>query len=295
MRALVTFAFALTLLPNALTAQNAPAEQPRPEFRYQNGDISLEDGIAQLKLGTAFRYLDPKQTSTLLEAWGNPPNPDTLGMIFPAELDPLSESGWGVIVTYEEDGYVDDEGAEKIDYDDLLEEMQRDIRASNKQRVESGFDAIELVGWAEAPRYDATSHKLYWAKDLSFGNEDGHTLNYNIRVLGRRGVLVLNAVSSLAQLAEIKPSMTSLLSAVEFHPGYRYTDYLPGKDKLASYGVGALVAGTLASKAGLFKGLIAALLATKKLVAVGLVALFAFLSRLVKGRQAKPEEPIEPA
>jgi hypothetical protein len=37
-----------------------------------------------------------------------------------------------------------------------------------------------------------------------FGSEGDHTLNYNIRILGRRGVLVLNAVSGMKQLDAIR-------------------------------------------------------------------------------------------
>lgn len=45
------------------------------------------------------------------------------------------------------------------------------------------------MGWAEPPSYDAPAHKMYWAKDLLFSGNTEHTLNYNIRILGRRGVL----------------------------------------------------------------------------------------------------------
>ena len=59
------------------------------------------------------------------------------------------------------------------------------------------------------PSYDAAAHKLYWAKELMFGTDMDHTLNYNIRVLGRRGVLVLNAVAEMKQLAVIRTRRTT--------------------------------------------------------------------------------------
>ncbi len=53
---------------------------------------------------------------------------------------------------------------------------------------------------AAPPRYeDAATHKLYWAKELNFEGDSGDTLNYSICMLGRKGVLELNAIASIDQ------------------------------------------------------------------------------------------------
>lgn len=267
---------------------SAPAgpEKLDAELRYQTGTVQVADGRATFNLGPEFRYLDPKQTARLLtEGWGNPPGDETLGMILPANLSPLSNEGWGVIITYEEDGYVDDKDAEKVDYSELLREMQKSTLEENKERAKAGYEPMQLVGWAEPPYYDKATNKMYWAKDIKFGDAPVDTLNYNIRVLGRRGVLVLNAVSTVDQLASVKTSMQQLLPAVEFNPGHRYADFIPGKDKMAEYGIGALVVGTLAAKSGLFKVLIAGLLAAKKFVILGIAALGAWLRKMFKKKE----------
>src|SRR6185436_3404448 len=137
--------------------------------------------------------------------------------------------------------------------------------------ADEGFKAVKLVGWAEPPSYDAATHKLYWAKDLVFGSNTQHTLNYNIRILGRRGVLVLNAVSGMDLLPTVRGESKSLLAAVEFNEGHRYTDYLPGKDKAAAYGVAGLIAGAAAAKLGLFKLLWVGILAFKKVLLVAVM------------------------
>lgn len=284
----VLWAILAIALATAAAAAPAPGGTETPEefnakLKYQQGTIELGSGLATLNLGSAFRYLDPDQTErVLVNAWGNPPDNKTLGMILPADLSPVEENGWGVIVTYEEDGYVDDKGAETIDYTKLLQEMKEGETKINEERAKQGYEAVQLVGWAEPPRYDRASHKLYWAKDLKFGSNPEHTLNYNIRVLGRRGVLVLNAVSGMNQIGSIKTSMQALLPQVEFNQGHRYADFIPGKDKVAEYGIGALIAGTLAVKTGLFKALLAGLLAFKKLVVVGIAAAGAFLRKIFK-------------
>jgi uncharacterized membrane-anchored protein len=154
--------------------------------------------------------------------------------------------------------------------------------AENKEREAQGYERVTLVGWAAAPRYDAATHKLYWAKELNFGGSPANTLNYDIRVLGRKGVLSFNAVSSMEHLAEVEEGMKQVLGFAEFVPGQRYADFNPGTDRLAAYVLGALVAGKLAAKAGFFKLALAALLGAKKLVIVALIGLGALLMKFFR-------------
>jgi len=289
----------------AVTGVTTPASgqeglgSTREEFEaklgYQSGVIKLNNGLATLDLPPTFRYIGPEGSKRLLEkAWGNPPGAadGVLGMLVPSDISPLSDSGWAVVVTFDEDGYVDDKGAESIDYTKLLHEMQASTSEDNKRRAKEGYEAVTLVGWAEPPTYNPTTHKLYWAKELQFGDAPVHTLNYNVRVLGRRGVLVLNAVAGMPQLEEIRTSMTSVISFVEFGEGHKYTDYVPGTDKLATYGVAGLVAGVVAAKAGFFKLLLAGLLAAKKLIIIAFVAMSAFIRKWwAKFRGEEPAPP----
>ncbi|MES2742700.1 MAG: DUF2167 domain-containing protein [Pseudomonadota bacterium] len=234
----------------------------------QKGKITLPGQIATLDLPDGFGYLAPAETErVLVDAWGNPPGMATLGMILPADVSPASAAGWGVIVTYDKDGHVKDDDADGIDYDDLLEEMQEGVRDHNAERKKRGYPSMHLFGWAERPRYDKASHKLYWAKELGLDGEQVHSLNYNVRVLGREGVLVLNAVAGMHQIAEIRTEMQRVTAFTEFVPGKRYADFNGATDKLAGYGIAALVAGgAAAAKLGLFGKLFALLLAFKKIV-----------------------------
>jgi len=284
-------------VPIAASAQTPPrqtttAEEFEAKLGYQSGDVILENGMATIHVPRSFRFLGPEGSRRLLvEAWGNPPDSaeDVLGMLVPSAVSPLSDEGWGIVITYNDDGYVNDSDAGKINYANLLKEMQEDAAAANEDRKTQGFETVTLVGWAEPPHYDAAAHKLYWAKDLMFGSEGEHTLNYNIRILGRRGVLVLNAVSGMKQLEAIRAQTGTILPAVEFNEGHRYSDYLPGTDKAAAYGIGGLILGGVAAKAGFFKLLWVGLLAAKKFVVAGLVALVAFLRRLFR----KSPEPTQ--
>ncbi len=256
-------------------------------LKYQQGQIHLKDGLADINLADTFRYVDPAGTEVLLTGiWGNPPSGKmSLGMIVPSGFDPLSSNAWCVIINYQEDGYVKDNDAEKINYPKLLTQMQDGTRQASTERVKNGYPPIELVGWATPPRYDKQTHKFYWAKELKFGEtREENTLNYNLRILGRKGILVLNAVSSMSQFPQIEQATPELLGMIDFNAGNRYADYTPGVDKMATYGLAALVAGGIAAKAGLFKGLLLAILALKKFLIIGVIAIIAFVKKIIYGR-----------
>jgi uncharacterized membrane-anchored protein len=250
------------------------------QLSYQTGDVSVGDDLATLHLGEKFRFIGPSDAEKVLVAWGNPPGSEALGMIFPAGGAATAEDSWAVVVTYSEEGHVEDDEAKDIDYADLLKDMKSDTEEANAEREKAGFGIVHLVGWAEAPHYDEKSKKLYWAKELDFGGPE-HTLNYDIRALGRKGVLELNAVASMTQFALVKKEMPAVLGSVEFKQGMRYADFDPDMDTVAAFGIGALVAGKVAAKAGLFKLLIGGLLAGKKFIAAGLLALGALAKKLM--------------
>lgn len=257
-------------------------------FAWHTGEILLGNGFARLRLGPEFRYLEPDEAKRVLEElWGNPPGEPTWGMVFPADLGPFDEECWAVVLRYEAEGHVADDDAAEIDYDELLASMQSGAREENEARAAAGFGTLEIVGWAERPHYDAAQHELFWAKELQFSDAPVRTLNYDVRLLGRKGVLSMNAVADMDALDVVRRGMAELLGSVEFTEGNRYEDFDSSVDQLAAYGIGGLIAGKLALKAGLFKGLLALLVASKKLVLVALVALAA-LARRFLGRK-RPE------
>jgi uncharacterized membrane-anchored protein len=265
----------------------AQLKELEAKLEYKTGEVTLKGNLAKLKVPENFRYLGPKDANIVLsQMWGNPEGDDTLGMLMPTEFGPLDEDGWAVVITYTDDGHVKDSDADKIDYSDLLKDMQKDTREYNAERKKEGYPTIELVGWAAPPHYDKATHKMYWAKELKFDDGEENTLNYNIRVLGRRGVLVLNAVSSMSQFATIEKHTPEIVGMVEFTEGNRYADFNDKTDKVAAYGLAALVAGGVASKAGFFKVLWLGLLAGKKFVIIGLIGLVALAKKIFGNKDA---------
>ena len=295
---LVPAAAALLLVQVALAADPAPvpldpaarraaARKIADTVKYQKGDITLNGGVAKIAIPEAFRFVDPAGASTVLnKLWGNPGKAETLGMIVPKGFDPLGEGNWAAVLSFDDHGYVKDDDAAKIDYADLMNDMKKGTEEANKERVKEGYEPVTLVGWATPPRYDAATHKLYWAKEIKFGDASENTLNYNIRMLGRRGVLVVNVVGGMHQLKEVETATPALLAMVNFQEGHRYADFNASTDKVATYGLAALVAGGVAAKVGLFKGLWIGLLALKKFIIIGVLAVAGYLKKFFAGRKS---------
>ncbi|SDL54316.1 Uncharacterized membrane-anchored protein [Catalinimonas alkaloidigena] len=259
--------------------------QINESFRYETGEVTIGDDLARIQVPEGYRFLDAEQSKYVLsDLWGNPPDESTLGMLVPDGYGPASDDmPFAVEISYSEEGYISDEDAEDLDYEDLLEEMQEDARTANQQRQEAGYPTVELVGWAAPPFYDLANKKLHWAKELRFEGMDQNTLNYNIRVLGRRGYLVLNAIGNIHALPAVQQDADKILASVDFTEGNRYADFNPELDKVAAYGIGGLITGKILAKAGFF----ALLLKFWKVLAAGVAGVFYFLKRrLFGGTQA---------
>lgn len=238
----------------ALSAEIGAIGELEASLSPQAGIITLGDGLATIDVGENLVYLNPDDTNRVVQAWQNPPMPNTLGMLIPTDRSLFGDTNWAVILTYAEDGWVDDADADDLDYDELLEEMQSDTRTENTAREEMGLPRMRLVGWAEPPHYDTNTHRLSWAKRLetNYEGELVTNLNYATRVLGRRGVLELNAVAGIEMLEEIRGQMGEVLGRVGFEPGHRYEDFDADMDDVAAYGIGALILGKFPGKAGFF-------------------------------------------
>jgi uncharacterized membrane-anchored protein len=254
-------------------------------FHYQiSGKVPL-GLIATLDIPKGFKYLDGGQAASVLhDVWKNPYS-ESLGMLLPEDKSPFLPNCWAVEITYEEDGHIKDDDAKDIKYDELLKQMQQQITESNPERLKQGSKAIQLTGWAETPYYDPHAHKLFWAKKLKEVNDSLEFLNYNIRILGRKGVLVLNAIGGLDQLPDIKQQTPTMLAATNFTSGNTYEEFNSSVDKVAAYGIAGLIAGGILAKTGLFAKLGLFLLKFLKPIIVGIGALFTGVARFLKGRK----------
>lgn len=259
-------------------------------YTYDTGSIPIAEGVATLTIPDGYKFMNAEQSrQVIVDVWENPPSvaESVLGMIMPADAGVLDNT-FTFVLEYDPMGYVSDEDADDIDYTELLVEMQKDDAEDNRERREAGYEGLELVGWAAPPYYDKERKVLHWAKEFHADDAESNSLNYNVRVLGRKGVLILNAVGGMDQLSDVQVAIPAVLNMASFNEGYTYEEFDSNVDEVAAWTVGGLVAGKVLAKAGI----LALILKNIKLVIIALGAGGAALWKFFGGR--KKDEPTPP-
>jgi uncharacterized membrane-anchored protein len=267
--------FALALMTQFAQAQSE-AQLAEIKAAYEEADKVKQAGPfevkmldqAVLRIPAGQIFIPNPTASRILRAMGNTSDDSLLGVIFPA-----GDENWFVVARYEKAGYIKEDDAKEWNADDLLKSLTEGAEAGNVARREKGIREMQVVGWAEKPAYDANNHRLVWSaisKD-KVGVDEDPGVNYNTYALGREGYISLNLVTSLKEVATQKAVAQNLLGNLEFTDGKRYADFNASTDKVAEYGLAALVAGVAAKKLGLFAVILAFL---AKFAKVGLLALF---------------------
>jgi uncharacterized membrane-anchored protein len=261
-------------------------------FHYRTGKVMIGKNLATVDVPPGCLFLDPAESRILMEdIFGNMPNKETLGILLSDTPDMFTGCAWLVELTYNDDGHVDDDDAKDINYDDLLKEIREQTDAASIERVKQGYESVRMIGWAKKPFYDAIHKKLHWAKELSFGGSEYHTLNYNIRVLGREGYLEMNIISEMSRLSTVDKDIGKILQSTNFIKGSQYADFNSDTDKLAEYGIGGLILGGILVKTGFFAKIGIFLLKIIKPLIIGIIALFAFIGKkLFRKKEAKTDE-----
>jgi uncharacterized membrane-anchored protein len=167
--------------------------------------------------------------------------------------------------------------------------MKSEQELANAERQKLGYDQLHLVGWASKPFYDKENKVLHWAKELDVDGSEEHTLNYDVRVLGRKGVLSLNAVASIKDLEEVRKNVPAILKMSNFEAGYKYSEFNPDIDEVAAWTIGGLVAGKILAKAGLF----VVLIKFWKLIALAIAGAGGSIWRFITGRRKQDDYSVE--
>lgn len=291
------------LFVGLLLAANAQAAGAKEAQTPPKDDAPLEwlEGPTKLILGNkltldlpqGFIALPRQPAKKLMELNGNFFNDNLLGVVS------VPDANWFITVRYIDDGYVRDDEAEKMDPDAILEALREGAEEQNKVRKEHGFDPFTVEGWTDLPRYERPTHHVIWGTKAS--TVHGISNNFTTRVLGRYGLVAMTLVGSAEAVDSNKPQLTSVIGAIHWDPGAKYEDFQEGKDKVAEYGLAALVAGGAGAaalklvKVGLLAKfgakLLALVVAGKKLILVALAGLAAFLKRLFGKKESAPVPP----
>ncbi len=284
------------LMFTLVAAEGRAAMDPQAEFEaaYQAANSALVAGPAEvplvgqavLQLPAEYGFIPVDETRRLLEAMGNRVGEGLAGMIVSMAEQ---ETGWFIVVSYTESGFIKDDDARDWNADELLENIRAGTEEANKVRRERGIPEMEIVGWVEKPQYDAANHRLVWSiasRDKGQTEDQDNGVNYNTLALGRQGYISMNLVTDLTVIEDLKPVAKNMLAALVFNEGKRYTDFSASTDKVAEYGLAALVAGVAAKKLGFFALLAALAVKFAKVIGVAVVAGAGVVAKMMKGRRA---------
>lgn len=294
---LVAAMFALGTMAHATEpAQNqAPSEfdaavqAANAAMKVGPSDVSVA-GQATLHVPDGFGYIPPGEAKRVLQAMGNTVDDSIHGMVVSTAND---KSSWFVVVSYINAGYIKDDDAKDWNADELLEGIKTGTAEANEMRKSRGIPEMDIIGWVEKPQYEAATHRLVWSVSSRHKGSQEHGdegINYNTLALGREGYISMNLVTDLAAVEALKPTAKTLLGALDFDQGKRYADFDSSTDKVAEYGLAALVAGVAAKKLGMF-ALIAAFVAKfAKVIGIAALAGGATLFKVFKRKKADSAE-----
>ena len=271
------FGLCLAILPALADAQDK-TDDTLAKIKWTKGPTtaSLKD-IAELQVPAGYILANPTDTRKLLAAMGNPTTGAEMGLMMP------TNEGWFVVFEFDRSGYVKDDDKDKLDPDAMLKAIQRGNEQGNIERKKMGVPPMTIIGWEQPPKYNPETHNLEWA--IRGESEGKPVVNYNTRLLGRKGVMEVSLVVDPEKLTATMPAYQAVLQDYSFKTGEKYAEYRPG-DKVAKYGLAALVTGgaaVVAVKSGLLGVLLVFLKKLWVLVVAGVAAVVNFFKRLING------------
>jgi uncharacterized membrane-anchored protein len=247
-------------------------------------DVPLIDQ-ATLKLPADDFFVPKTEGQRILRALGNVVDDTSfVGLV----VGKRQNDDWLVAIRYIKEGYIKDDDAKNWNADELLKNISEGAEQANQDRVARGFPEMQVMGWVEPPAYDAGTHRLVWsllAKHKGEPDNAPKNVNYNTYALGRDGYFSLNLLSSSDRIASEKPVAHELLADLQYNSGKRYEDFSASTDRIAEYGLMALVGGAVVKKLGLFALLGVFALKFAKLIFLGVIA---FGAGIMKFFRRKP-------
>jgi uncharacterized membrane-anchored protein len=252
-------------LSPALFAEIQPTRGPA------KGDLG---GLAAVDVPAGYSFIEKKDCKEFMKVTGNLYSGTEMGVL----IRDAEVGRFLVFFEFDDIGYIQDASKEKMDPGEMWASMSKGQESANKAREKKGYPKMEMVRWEKEPAYNPETQRLEWA--LWLRSEGKEFLNFNTRLLGRRGVMRVTLVpGENTTLASVMPAFNQLIGGFQFQAGHKYAEWMKG-DKLAKVGLAALVVGG-AGAAAANSGLIAKLIAKMgKLIVVVVVAVGAFLKKL---------------
>lgn len=265
--ACLTMALAAAVLQLPVFAEDQIHPQKGP------ADISLGD-IAKLKLPAQYAFIKAEEAKPLLKRGGSS-DEGVLGIIL-TDGDTSKEDISYIVCRFDDCGYVKDDDAGKLNPSELLTAYKEGTAEQNDVRKENGVPPLYVGNWSELPHYNKSKHHVVWGLEVKDSDEASArvtAINYNTRILGRKGVLSMNLVSEPQEMPKSLKQASTILASTTFVKGQAYEDHQAG-DKDAGYGLAGLILGggamAAAAKMGVFgalgKWILAMFLVCKKFI-----------------------------
>jgi uncharacterized membrane-anchored protein len=269
--------YALVFLIVLSSAAPLYAQKELPEGWTVGPTVGRLGSQASVSVPEDVMFLDAKATKTFLERNQNIPDGDELGAIVRIGAD-ADKDYWFAVFSYTGSGHVDDSDRGSIDANALLKTLKKGSDYGNEQRRKRGWDELRLEGWHRAPFYDQTTNNLTWSTKLT--SDGTPVINHSVRLLGRTGTMSVQLVADPTGIDSATAQFNEVLAGYKYTDGQRYAQFVQG-DKLAGYGLAALIAGG-AGAAALKSGL---LQKVWKFLVMLVVAGAAGLKKLFGGRK----------
>ena len=244
-------------LPATASAQEASSGRSLfNSIKWEFGEKEVDIGnVAEFTIPNRCRYTDAEGAKTFMILTENPPTGREQGVLLCGDIGGDTTSGqkpWFVVFSFDESGYVRDDEGKELDAAKILASIRAGTEAANEIRKKRGWGVLHIDGWVRPPYYDPTTHNLTWSTKATEPSI-GSSVNHSVRLLGRRGVLHADLVAEPEQLDALVGIFDGVIASTKFLPGHKYAEWRKG-DKVASYGLTALVAGgagVAAAKSGL--------------------------------------------
>ena len=246
-------------------------------YSFQDGPLDGDLGEATIKIPAGYIFTGKAGTVKWDVDGGGLADEGSRGLI-------QSPAGWMLMFSYEETGHIKDDEKDELDKDALLDSYKEGTTAGNERRQQAGMEPLFIDGWEQIPAYNDAEKVLEWAI-TAHSPSQARIVNFNTRLLGRTGVMsAVLMYGNDVQLKDISADYRAVLSTFAFKGGQNYSEYKDG-DKLAEYGLAALVAGggvALAAKSGLLAKFGILLAKGGKALIVAIVAIGAGIANFAK-------------
>lgn len=227
------------------TEERAKAFQSLEWNEHGSHELKLSNSKIDLPKGYFILLGDQAKKERLIN--GDSSSSETIDAVIYSEDDKNN-----VILEFYPEGYISLDDWDKVDANAMLTEISEGTEAANKERAKIGLEPLHVVGWIKPPYLNRKTNTVYWSIE---GKDDENSFVNSIALrLSRNGYEKFTLMTDKETFTSGPNVLQKMLRVHNFDSGYRYEDHVPG-DKMAEYGIAALVAASVGAKIAKATGL----------------------------------------